>query len=88
MLSMGGFFNGFVTAKLMRFFGAPDWRSAAAAGSFVLPCYLFIVFCIVDIIEWAEKSSSYMPFTSVILLALIWIIITVPIACAGSHIGF
>ena len=88
MLSLGGMFNGYVSAKLMRFFGAKDWRIAATAATFVLPVYLLIVFCVVDVIEWFEKSSAYQPFTSVIGLSLLWLVITTPIAFSGAYYGF
>jgi transmembrane 9 superfamily protein 2/4 len=54
----------------------------------VLPIYLFAVFSLVDIIEWFEKSSAYQPFTSVIGLTLLWLIITAPIAYSGAYFGF
>jgi len=59
MLGVGGSFNGFVCARMMKFFGAADWKFAASASAFVLPCYLFVSFVIVEIIEWLERSSSY-----------------------------
>jgi len=87
-LSLGGAANGYVSARLMRYFGAQEWRIAATTATFALPIYLFVVFSVVDIIEWAEKSSSYQPFTSVIGLTLLWLIITAPIAYTGAFFGF
>lgn len=54
----------------------------------MLPIYLFVVFSVVDIIEWFEKSSAYQPFTSVIGLMLLWLVITAPIAYTGAYFGF
>jgi len=84
-LSLGGGVNGYVSARLMRYFGAQEWKVAATAATFVLPVYLFIVFSIVDIIEWFEKSSAYQPFTSVIGLYFLWLIVTTPIAYTGAY---
>ena len=88
LLSLGGMFNGYVSARLMRYFGAQEWRIAATAATFVLPVYLFTVFSVVDIIEWFEKSSAYQPFTSVIGLSLLWLTITAPVAYTGAYYGF
>ena len=87
-LSIGGMANGYLSAKMMRYFGAKKWRYAAIAASFILPVCLFIIFSIVDIIEWIESSSNYQPFTFVIAFALIWIIFTVPITYIGIYYGF
>lgn len=88
LLSIGGMFNGYVSAKLIGYFGAKEWRIAATAATFVLPVYLFTVFSVVDIIEWFEKSSAYQPFTSVIGLSLLWLVITAPVAYSGAYYGF
>ena len=85
MLSLGGLVNGYISARMMRFFGAKKWRLAATMASFILPLFIFTIFSLVDIIEWFEASSAYQPLTSVIGLTLLWIAFTAPIAYLGAY---
>ena len=69
----------------------------------ILPLVLFISFYAIDLLntkkqltsaadnkdaEWFEKSSAYQPFTSVIGLSLLWLVITAPVAYSGAYYGF
>jgi transmembrane 9 superfamily protein 2/4 len=88
VLAMGGFFNGYVSSRMMRFFGSNDWNFSAHASAVLFPVYMFIIFAFVEIIEWFERSSSYIPFTTALLLALVWVFVTIPLAYLGAYIGF
>lgn len=56
-MQLGGFGNGFVTARSMKYFGATEWRFAASVAALCLPMYIIITFLLVDLIEWFEKSN-------------------------------
>ena len=57
ILTVGGYFNGFCTAMIMRYFGATDWKLAASSSAFILPTSIVAVFLIVDLIEYFEKAN-------------------------------
>lgn len=57
ILTVGGYFNGFCTAMMMRYFGATDWKLAASSSAFILPTSIVAVFLIVDLIEYFEKAN-------------------------------
>ena len=57
MLSLGGLLNGFVTATMIRFFGASDWKLAASYSAFILPTCIVVVILLVDFIEYFEKAN-------------------------------
>lgn len=57
MLSLGGFLNGYVTATMMRFFGASDWKLAASSSALILPISIVLVILMVDLIEYFEKAN-------------------------------
>jgi transmembrane 9 superfamily member 2/4 len=80
--------NGFITAKVMKFFGSSDWCFAAMASGMTFPCYLMGTFLLVDIISWTEKSSQTVPFTSVLLYMFVWCAIAMPASFYGSYRGF
>jgi hypothetical protein len=50
--ALTGFANGWVTGKVMKFYGATDWLFAASASSVIFPIYLFCCLMAVDLIEW------------------------------------
>lgn len=87
-LTAGGALNGFITAYLMRLFSVPRWKRAAALSAFVLPATIVVVFSIVDVIEYFERSNQYFPFTSVVLWSLLWLAVSVPVAYIGFYYGF
>jgi hypothetical protein len=57
ILTIGGYFNGFVTASMMRYFGASDWKFAASTSAFILPIGIAGVLILVDFIEYFEKAN-------------------------------
>lgn len=56
-LSLGGLLNGFVTAAMIRYFGASDWKLAASYSAFILPTCIVVVILLVDFIEYFEKAN-------------------------------
>ena len=88
MLAVGGFFNGYVSARMMRYFGASEWRLSAFSAAFLMPLYMLANFLFVDTIEWLEKSSAYTPFSYVFLYTILWVAITVPMSFGGAYLGF
>lgn len=85
---MGGFANGYVTARAMKFFGAPEWRFAASISAVGLPFYIVITFAFVDIIEYFEKSNQIFPFTVIVLFCFLWATLNVPASYYGAYLAF
>jgi hypothetical protein len=88
VLALGGFFNGYISSRMIRFFGSNEWKFSANASAVLFPLYMFGVFMFVEIIEWFERSSSYVPFTTTLLLTLVWVVVTIPMAYAGAYAAF
>ena len=88
MLAIGGSMNGYTSARMMRFYGATEWRFSALTSAVLMPLYLLANFCFVDTIEWLEGSTAYLPFSSVIGWTLLWVLITVPLSFFGAYMGF
>ena len=57
MLAIGGYFNGYITSRAMRYFGSSEWKFAASASAFVLPWGIIVTLILVDIIEYFEKAN-------------------------------
>ena len=88
ILAMGGFFNGYISSRMMKSFGSNEWKFSANASAILFPVYMFGIFLFVEIIEWFERSSSYVPFTTALGLTLIWVLVTIPMAYLGAYAGF
>jgi len=75
---IAGACNGFCTGRLMKYFGATEWRFSASVAAFCLPTMVIFVFLIVDVIEYFEKSDQVFPFTSMVFFCFLWILFNVP----------
>lgn len=49
--------NGYVTSRLMKYFGSSEWRFAAYTSSVCLVTYIITIFLLVDVIEYFEMSD-------------------------------
>ena len=87
-LSVAGVFNGYFSARMMRFFGQTDWRIQTFFSAVTLPSYILISFLIIDFIEYEEQSSNYIPFTSLALYTFVWFLVSIPLSLYGSYRGY
>ena len=85
---MSAWINGFITARVMKFFGASEWCFAAFASAIIFPFYLFAILLSVDFIEYLKKSSDASPPVTVIVSGIIWITIAIPLTFQGAYTGF
>ena len=53
-LAMMGGVNGFVTARVIKFFGETNWCSSILIAATVFPTWLLLTFGVIDIFEWIE----------------------------------
>lgn len=87
-LVIGGGANGYVTARLMKFFGATDWTFSASAAAIWLPLKVTSVFFLVDMIEYFEKSEQLVPFTSIVLFSALYVLLNVPASYFGAYFAY
>ena len=80
-------FNGFLTAKVMKQFGATDWCFAAFS-TIVFPIYLFGMLLLVDVIEFLKKSSAKTPPVTIFIFGLLYMCISMPLCFYGAHVAF
>lgn len=87
-LAAMGWVNGFITSRVLKFFGSIDWFFCAIISAFLLPMWLITTAGFIDIIEWIEGSSSVVPFSTFFFYCLVWLIITIPLTFHGAYVGF
>ena len=72
----------------MKSMGVAEWTGGATAAALFYPSITIICMMVVDLIEWAESASDTPPFTSFILLSIIWMAISVCFSYYGSIVGY
>ena len=83
-----GWMNGFFTARVLKFFGSVDWCFSAVISAVVFPLWLLLTLGFIDVVEWAEDSSSFVPFSDAFYYIFIWLMIDLPLAFYGAFVGF
>ena len=57
MLACFGYFNGFVTARYLKFFGYADFKLATSISALVLPAFIIGVFFAELLLAYIQKSA-------------------------------
>lgn len=91
--SIGGFTSSYVykcmTSTSSR---EPDtqgdaWKLNVALTPVLLPGMVFGTFFLLDLFLWAKGSSGAVPFTTMLIIILIWFVISVPLSVFGSWLA-
>ena len=88
LYTLFAFVGGYVAARVYRFFNGEGWRRLFFYTPVVGPLFIFTVFFVLNFVVWARRASGAVPFTTMLVLVLIWFIISVPLSLAGSWLGF
>ncbi|KAM7212999.1 Nonaspanin (TM9SF), partial [Rhypophila decipiens] len=83
-----GFVGGYVSARIYKSMQGEKWKLNIILTPLLVPGIVFATFFVLDLILWAKQSSEAVPFTTMLVIILIWFIISVPLSFAGSWLGF
>ena len=83
-----GFIGGYVSSRVYKFFHGESWKQNFAYTPFALPGLVFGTFFLLNLFVWARGSSGAVPFTTMLVIVIIWFVISVPLSLGGSWIGF
>ncbi|KAH6855880.1 hypothetical protein B0I37DRAFT_338428 [Chaetomium sp. MPI-CAGE-AT-0009] len=83
-----GFVGGYTSARMYKSFQGEKWKLCIMLTPVLVPGIVFTSFFLLDLFLWAKSSSGAVPFTTMLVIILIWFIISVPLSCAGSWLGF
>ena len=80
---------GFVSAHMFcRFYGDQGrwaWNLVLSAGLFPLP--FLLMFCFLNTVAIAYNSQAALPFGTIVVIALIWALVTLPLTVLGGVLG-
>lgn len=88
LYTLFGFIGGYVSARTYKSFGGEAWKRNIVLTPLLIPGIVFCVFFLLNLFVWAKGSSGAVPFTTMLVMVLIWFVISVPLSVAGSWIGF
>ncbi|KAJ4375181.1 Transmembrane 9 super member 2 [Neocucurbitaria cava] len=83
-----GFFGGYVASRTYKFFHGESWKLCFFYTPFALPGLVFATFFLLNLFVWGRGASGAVPFTTMLVVVIIWFIISVPLSFAGSWLGF
>jgi len=83
-----GAFGGYVSSRLYKVFNGEDWKVTTLMTAMFYPGIFFLIFFILNLFIWGQKSSGAVPFTTMFALLVLWFGISVPLVFLGSYFGF
>ena len=88
LYTLFGFIGGYVSARTYKTFGGEAWKRNIILTPLLIPGIAFAVFFLLNLFLWIKQSSGAVPFTTMLVIVLIWFVISVPLSVAGSWVGF
>ncbi|KAH6607845.1 endomembrane protein 70 [Trichoderma cornu-damae] len=85
---LAGLFSGYFSARVFKSFDGTDLRANALVTALLFPGLAFGLVFVLNLLVWAQASSTAMPFGTLVAMLLLWLCVQVPLVYAGSHYGF
>jgi transmembrane 9 superfamily protein 2/4 len=79
---------GYVSARLYKTFNGEDWKLMTVQTAIFYPGLFFVIFFILNLFIWGQKSSGAVPFSTMFAVLVLWFGISVPLVFLGSYFGF
>ena len=83
-----GSVNGYVTARMYKTFKGKAWQRATLSTALGFPGLAFLLFFILDITAVVERSTDAVPFTTMLILVVLWFGISTPLVFLGAYYGY
>ncbi|KAK5787972.1 hypothetical protein VI817_010468 [Penicillium citrinum] len=83
-----GVFSGYFSGRLYKTFGGSTWRKNTLITALLFPGLTFALVLVLNLFVWAQASSTAIPFSTLIGLLALWLLIQVPLVYLGSWVGF
>jgi len=83
-----GSVSGYVTARLYKSFKGKAWQTAMILAATAFPGFSFSVFFVLDITAAFYGSTDAVPFTTMLVLLILWFGISTPLVFLGAYFGY
>jgi transmembrane 9 superfamily protein 2/4 len=83
-----GVVSGYVTARLYKTLKGKAWQRATLFTALAFPGLCFFLFFLMDLMAWSYGSSDAVPFTTMLVLLVLWFGISSPLVFLGAYFGY
>jgi len=79
---------GYYAAHTYKGLKGTEWKTTTVLTAILYPCFIAIVFFILNFFIWGQGSSGALPFTTMFVLLLMWFGLSTPLVFVGAFFGF
>ncbi|CAL8089834.1 unnamed protein product [Calicophoron daubneyi] len=83
-----GLFAGYYAGRLYRTMRGQLWKSTAVATGVLFPLLVLFIGSIVNSFVWYKGSSAAVPFTTILVILALWLLVSLPLVFLGFFFGF
>jgi transmembrane 9 superfamily protein 2/4 len=90
LFTLMGVLAGYSSARMCKVFEGDEgrWKRTTLMTAFLYPGIFFVIFFILNLCIWGQKSSGAVPFTTMFALLVLWFGVSVPLVFFGAYAGF
>lgn len=82
-----GAFGGYYSARMYKVFKGTNWQSNAFLTATMFPGIIGLLYFILNFFVWSQRSSSAIPFGTMVAMFLLWFGISTPLVFIGAYFG-
>lgn len=83
-----GVFSGYAASRTYKMFAGKQWQRVTLLTAFLMPGTVFLILFILNLVVWAEGSTTAIPFPSMLAVLALWFGVSVPLTFLGAYFGF
>ena len=88
IFALYGYLNGYVTSRMLKFFGTTDWNFSACISAFTLPAIITGAICLELIFAHLIKNPARFGFVETLLRAFGWYTLNSTMCYIGAYKGY
>lgn len=77
--------SGYFSVRLYKLFKGTDWKSIALYSGIFLPGISYSTGFVVNFFIWGSHSSGAVPFTTMLALLALWLLVSLPLCYVGGY---
>lgn len=79
---------GYVSARFCKFVKEPNHFKTTLLTAIIFPGVCFVLFFLMNFVAWTKRSSTAVPFGTLVVLMLLWFGVSLPLIFFGAYLGF
>lgn len=87
LFTLMGIPAGYTSQRLYKTLEGEDWKLVTGLTALFYPGLFFIIFFVLNLLIWGQKSSGAVPFSTMFAVLVLWFGISVPLVILGANFG-